>query len=68
MTWLVFEKEAFFSSLPPWAFATSLTGLAEAADRLRGEYGTVWVTNRTLHNVAAFDAGTGATAPVEHER
>jgi YVTN family beta-propeller protein len=35
--------------------------------RVRGEYGTVWVTNRTLNNVAAFDAGTGevvATVPV----
>ncbi len=38
------------------ALAASLAGLAEAADRLQGEYGTVWVTNRTLHNVTAFDA------------
>ncbi len=41
------------------AFATALAGLAQAADRLPGEYGTVWVTNRTLNEVAAFDAGTG---------
>ncbi len=49
------------------AFSTSLAGLAQGADRLAGEYGTVWVTNRTLHNVTAFDAGTGevvATIPV----
>lgn len=49
------------------AFTTLLAGVAQAADRLRGEYGTVWVTNRTLHNVTAFDAGTGevvATIPV----
>ena len=41
------------------ALTAALPGSA-AASRLPGEYGTVWVTNRTLHNVTAFDAGTGA--------
>jgi YVTN family beta-propeller protein len=42
------------------AVTTAVPHLAGAADRLQGEYGTIWVTNRTLNNVTAFDAGTGA--------
>jgi YVTN family beta-propeller protein len=40
-------------------FTTSPVSDAAATDRLTAEYGTVWVTNRTLHNLTAFDAGTG---------
>lgn len=39
---------------------------AAAVSRLPGEHGTVWVTDRGLNNVSAFDAGTGdvlATIP-----
>ncbi len=42
------------------AMSAAVPNVAGAAARLPGEYGTVWVTNRTLNNVTAFDAGTGA--------
>jgi YVTN family beta-propeller protein len=35
------------------------TFVASAQTSLKGVSGTVWVTNRTYNNVAAFDAGTG---------
>lgn len=38
----------------------AVPNVAGAAGALPGEYGTVWVTNRDLNNVTAFDAGTGA--------
>jgi len=42
------------------AISAAVPNVAGAATRLPGEYGAVWVTNRDLNNVTAFDAGTGA--------
>ena len=49
------------------AFSGIAPSTAGVVSRLPGEYGTVWVTDRVLNNVSAFDAGTGdvlATIPV----
>ena len=47
---------SIFAALAILVFTTSV---ASAQTILKGVSGTVWVTNRTFNNVAAFDAGTG---------
>ncbi|MCA1707686.1 MAG: hypothetical protein LC808_32215 [Actinobacteria bacterium] len=41
------------------AAASAAVPSLAATNRLPGERGTVWVTNWTLNNVTALDAGTG---------
>lgn len=54
------QKRTWMAGLGVLAALNATVPGSAAASRLAGEYGTVWVTNRTLNNVTAFDAGTGA--------
>ncbi len=49
------------------SLAIALPGARTASTRLVGQRGTLWVVNKTLNNVTAFDGATGAvvaTVPV----
>jgi len=53
------KKALVVSICAALAFQVFFTSVASAQATLKGVSGTVWVTNRTLNNVVAFDAGTG---------
>ena len=54
------QKRTWMAGLGVLAALSTAVPSTAAAGRLPGEYGTVWITNRTLNSVTAFDAGTGA--------
>lgn len=53
------NRKALVVMFATLAIVVLFTFVASAQTSLKGVSGTVWVTNRTYNNVAAFDAGSG---------